>query len=497
MICKNSNKTTSKFIFAAAVLMSMTFMSTSAFAAEKRIPDGITVGDIEAGGMTEQELMAKANEYVQTFTGQNITLDVDGNQVGTTAGDLGYYWKNTDIVSKASSYCQEGNVICRYKESKDISHNGGVKYDFEMDVNDETMRNTINAVAKKYNVPHVNASLSRSGSGFSISPESTGRVVDVEAAVSSIHNYLNNDWDGKPWTDKLTVVVDQPTCTTTDCAQVKDLIGSFSTKFSTSGANSSRNKNLENGMRLLNGITIPVGETISVNSYLEPWTASNGWHAGGTYVNGKVEDTLGGGICQVSTTLYNAALNAELEIVERYNHSMTVGYVPLSMDAALAGTWKDLKLKNNTNTPVYIEGIYSSGTLTFNIYGVETRPAGRSVQYVSQKSGSSSGYGYKLVKKVFMNGALQSETVVNTSTYKDGSGHTGSRNANTGSAVVTQPEETTTAQPETQPQTTSPQETTTPQPETTAAVSEPQTQAATEPSAQDPNTTATNQPAAQ
>ena len=250
-------------------------------------------------------------------------------------------------------------------------------------------------------------------------------------------------------------------------------------------------------MRLLNGITIPVGETISVNSYLEPWTASNGWHAGGTYVNGKVEDTLGGGICQVSTTLYNAALNAELEIVERYNHSMTVGYVPLSMDAALAGTWKDLKLKNNTNTPVYIEGIYSSGTLTFNIYGVETRPAGRSVQYVSQKSGSSSGYGYKLVKKVFMNGALQSETVVNTSTYKDGSGHTGSRNANTGSAVVTQPEETTTAQPETQPQTTSPQETTTPQPETTAAVSEPQTQAATEPSAQDPNTTATNQPAAQ
>ena len=459
------------------------------------ITEGITIGDIEAGGMTQEELLNKANEYISKYTNQLITLKVDGNSVSTTAANLGYYWKNTEIVSKAGSYCQEGNVISRYKESKDLEQHGGVKFDFEMDVNDEIMRETLDDVAAMYNVPHVDAKLTRSGGTFSVTPESDGKVIDVNSAVTEIHNYLANDWDGQVWSDTLNFVTDKATCTAADCAQVKDLLGSFSTRFSTGSANYSRNKNLENGMNLLNGITIPVGETISVNSFLEPWTTSNGWYAGGTYVNGRVEDTLGGGICQVSSTLYNAALNAEIEVVERYNHSMTVGYVPLSMDAALAGTWKDLKLKNNTNTPVYIEGIYTNGQITFNIYGVETRPSNRSVQYVSQRTSSSSGYSYKLLKRVYVDGALQSEDVVNTSNYKNGGGHTGSRNAETGAIAVTpepetpaptEPETTvpeTTAPPvETQPETPAPTE---PQPVETPAPTEPQPQPAETPAPQE------------
>jgi cell division septation protein DedD len=161
----------------------------------------------------------------------------------------------------------------------------------------------------------------------------------------------------------------------------------------------------------------------------------------GTYVNGQVEDSLGGGICQVSTTLYNAVLLAELDVVERYPHSMSVGYVPLSMDAALAGTWKDLKIRNNTDTPIYIEGIYSSGKITFNIYGVETRPSNRTIEYKSETlstvastevvtknpdlpegyravtSSGHTGYKARLLKRVYIDGVLQSEEVVNNSTY--------------------------------------------------------------------------------
>lgn len=135
-------------------------------------------------------------------------------------------------------------------------------------------------------------------------------------------------------------------------------------------------------------------------------------------------------------------LLAELEVVERYNHSMSVGYVPLSMDAALAGTWKDLKIKNNTDTPIYIEGIYdASGKLTFNIYGEETRPSNRKVEYVSETlstipssqvvkqdaskpagyravtSRGHTGYTARLWKKVYVDGVLQSEEVVNKSSY--------------------------------------------------------------------------------
>ena len=94
-------------------------------------------------------------------------------------------------------------------------------------------------------------------------------------------------------------------------------------------------------------------------------------------------DSLGGGICQVSTTLYNAGLRAELEVVERSNHAMSVTYVEPADDAAIAGTYKDLKFKNTLDEPVYIEGVTSGKQVTFTIYGQETRPANRTLTFES------------------------------------------------------------------------------------------------------------------
>ena len=105
----------------------------------------------------------------------------------------------------------------------------------------------------------------------------------------------------------------------------------------------------------------------------------------GSYENGQVVETYGGGICQVSTTLYNALLFAELEIVERYPHSMLVNYVDPSRDAAIAGDTKDLKFKNNQETPIYLEGgIDSSNQLRFTVYGKETRDENRTLEFVSE-----------------------------------------------------------------------------------------------------------------
>lgn len=434
-----------KVITLSACVMSILFLmimfQVNVYAKDKSITKGITIGNIDVSGMTEEEAMNSAAAYIASFTSQNIELDVDGNKVDVTVGELGYYWKNTEIVKDAVSHCSEGNVIERYKEAKDIEKKG-IKYEFELDVNDEVLKNTINEKCGKYNVPHVNAKLTKTGSGFTISKESSGRMIDMDKTVSDLHTYLLNEWDGGSAKQVVTVVDDNPVATVADCERVKDLLGSYTTNFTTGSGNYNRNKNMENGIILLNGITLCQGETMSVNSFLEPWTEDNGWLGAGTYVNGKVEDSLGGGICQVSTTLYNAVLKAELEIVERYNHSMSVGYVPLSMDAALAGTWKDLKIKNNTDTPIYIEGIYNaSGSITFNIYGEETRPANRRVEYVSETlsttpsseivkqdpslpsgyrkvtSSGHTGYKARLWKKVYVDGVLQSEEVINKSSY--------------------------------------------------------------------------------
>lgn len=117
---------------------------------------------------------------------------------------------------------------------------------------------------------------------------------------------------------------------------------------------------------------------------VSPFTQENGYELAGSYQNGTVVESFGGGICQVATTLYNAVIRAELEITMRFNHSMLVHYVEPSMDAAIAGNYKDLKFKNNLDAPVYIEGYCSGGIIYFNVYGKETRPSNREISFESE-----------------------------------------------------------------------------------------------------------------
>mgnify|MGYP000234793475 CR=1 FL=1 len=183
------------------------------------------------------------------------------------------------------------------------------------------------------------------------------------------------------------------------------------------------------------------GAVLGLRGY-QPITTDNGYQIAGAYENGQVVDSVGGGVCQVATTLYNAVIRAELEIVQRYNHSMIVSYVKPSDDAAIAGTYKDLKFKNNLDNPVYIEGYCSGGVITFNVYGVETRPANREISFRSEtiseedpvtqfKFDAGQPVGYfnteqsahkgvtaRLWKTVTVDGTVQSDEVFNNSKYK-------------------------------------------------------------------------------
>ena len=124
-------------------------------------------------------------------------------------------------------------------------------------------------------------------------------------------------------------------------------------------------------------------ETLSGYECMQPFTTANGYATAAAYQGGQVVDSIGGGVCQIATTIYNMALQAELEIAQRQNHSMIVTYVKPSMDAAIAGTVKDIKITNNYSTPIYVEGYTEGRKLTFTCCGKETRPANRKVEYVS------------------------------------------------------------------------------------------------------------------
>lgn len=166
----------------------------------------------------------------------------------------------------------------------------------------------------------------------------------------------------------------------TEVPEKKLFVSKFTTYYSTE--NTSRAGNIARAAELLDGLEIAPGEVFSCSTAIGPITEENGYFPAGTYVQGKVEEGIGGGVCQISTTLYNAALFANLTIVERAPHSMVVSYVDPARDAAIAGNYKDLKLRNDYAYPVVIRAKVDDGALTISIHTSE-EDIGNEVELIS------------------------------------------------------------------------------------------------------------------
>lgn len=149
-----------------------------------------------------------------------------------------------------------------------------------------------------------------------------------------------------------------------------DLLSQFSTSFTSSGYNRSNNIILSSAK--LNGLVLMPGEEFSYNQAVGQRTKAAGFRKAGAYSNGKVVQEVGGGICQVSSTLYNAVLYANLEIVERTNHYFNPGYVKAGLDATVSWGGPDFRFKNNRNYPIRIVTDTSDKKLKVYIYGLKT-----------------------------------------------------------------------------------------------------------------------------
>ena len=422
-------------------VMTLMFGMTVHAKGDDTIKTGVYADGIDLSGKTAEEANAAIEAYVEELKSVEITLlAADNNEVKTTAGDLGITWANPELVTEALELGKHGNIIERYKMLKDLEHDKFV-YSIKFEYDIEAINNILAEQCTKYDQEAVNVSLKRENGAFTIIEGQTGYVLDVETSIDLVYDYLTTEWDHQACSIPLDIAVDEPLGSAEELAEVKDVLGTFTTSYSTSGK--ARSANVENGCRLINGITLYPGEEFSTYQTVAPFSEKNGYYMAGSYLNGKVVDSLGGGICQVSTTLYNAVLNAELEVTERHNHSMIVAYVDPSADAAIAeSSGKDFRFKNNTDYPIYIEGFVSNKKITFNIYGKETRDEGRKVRYESEvlevinppadqiyadasqpigyivTESAHIGYKAKLWKIVTENGVEVSREQVNSSSYK-------------------------------------------------------------------------------
>ena len=376
-----------RILFAAALcsILGMGFISTNSVCAvsmtDDKIANGVYISTVDVSGMTKEEAKAAVDEHVEALKQTEFRLNGATGSIHIIVDEMGLTAKVDEAVDRAFIVAHSGNLINRFKETKDLEKSN-LYVELELSIDKQLTAHAIYDKVDPLNVDAVNNGLKKENDEFVFVPGQTGYEVNIVESVYKISDYITQDWDGNPAELALITDIVEPQGTREELAQVTDLLGSFTTDFSTS--DEGRIKNLTNGSSKLNGTLLYPGEELSVYEICHPFTVENGYGVGGAYQNGVVVDSVGGGICQVSSTLYNAVIRAELEVTMRYSHSMTVSYVDPSDDAAIAGTYKDFRFVNNHDYPVYIEGYCANKKVTFNIYGKETRPSNRKVRFESE-----------------------------------------------------------------------------------------------------------------
>ena len=340
------------------------------------IYNGISVNDIDVSGKTKQQALQELQQEADVHLGsQKITIQQQEKSWEIPFSDLDVKYDIEAAVDEAWETGRTGELKERYKVVTDVAQdklNIPISYTYDK----QKVTQKLEEIAQEFNVEAKDSTMTRKNGTFQITEEQKGYAMDINKTAPKVEEMLEQNTGGIVEPE---VTVTEPKITKADNEKVTDLIGSYNTSYSANAAG--RNENLRVGCNNIDGTVLAPGEVFSMNVGLGPQTYANGYKDAGVYVNGKVEQGVAGGVCQVTSTLYNAVILAELEIVERYPHSMTVGYVPLGRDAAVAGDYKDLKFKNDTEYPVYIEAYAKDGKVVCNIYGHEIHDAGHKVDF--------------------------------------------------------------------------------------------------------------------
>ncbi len=217
---------------------------------------------------------------------------------------------------------------------------------------------------KEYSRKAEDARCEQDGDNYTIIPHVVGVEINPDQARKILEENKDND---ESYVIPAKITWPEVTTEMVEAEFTDTVIGTYSTDYSTSSEN--RKENIRLASEKINGLILNPGEVFSFNTVVGPRTQATGFKIAHVYSGSKVVDGIGGGICQVSSTLYNAVVFADLEIVYRTNHSLPVSYVPLGRDATVSYGTIDFKFKNNKETPVKFEVIADGSTLTVNIYG--------------------------------------------------------------------------------------------------------------------------------
>lgn len=395
---------------------------------------GTTAGGVELGGLTRDQVERRLDEDLkQRYTGEEITLQVDGtSQSYTVSGSV--LDVDTSAVTDAAcglsqgnffsrgwrliqsllggndievplSYTQEGEAQVDALLTQIESELGGGVQETTWEVQGDQLVFHMGTPGRAFDLSNTKADILDAFAGESQEPLVLSTVttdptdVDVEAVHDQVYAEVQNaalnketfeitpsvtglDFQtadaqaalkGAAWGSDVSVplTVTEPTVSTESLKALlfRDVLGEASSSVSGS---SNRKSNVKLSASVCDGIILLPGEVFSYNNTTGSRTADKGYLPAPSYVGGKSTDEVGGGICQTSSTIYYAALNSNLKIVERHNHMFAVGYVPDGMDATVWYGASDFRFENDTDYPIKIVTSYKNSRLTVQIYGTKT-----------------------------------------------------------------------------------------------------------------------------
>ena len=233
----------------------------------------------------------------------------------------------------------------------------------ESDYNLAKIEDKINEISKILDRPPINAKIIRENGNFVIIKEVLGTEVDKKILRHSIIDAVNNFNSASINIDVKKI---RPRITERNLNDIKDLVGESVTRFNSQ--DKGRTENIKIAANVINGTILMPGEEFSFNDSTGPRSAEAGYKEASVIVDGEFTTGIGGGVCQVSTTLYQAVLKSDVEITSRRNHGLPVGYVPMGQDATIAYGYIDFKFINNKEFPIYIESFVKGGELHIKLY---------------------------------------------------------------------------------------------------------------------------------
>lgn len=348
---------------AAAMLFAGYFVFKDRLTQPDRINKGVTIEGIDVSGLPPKAAVRLIEEKLGPMEEGRAVLCYGGKQWKVSLKDISYMYQTEEAVSKAFSLDKGGSFFKQLVMSLSLI-NTGLDIPLYANYDKSQLREILEQISREIDTAGKNAVVSYEKGVLNKVKEVPGKKLNVERSMNEAGNKLKNREF-----DDIELVVDEilPEITMSDIENITGVISEFQTSFSTSQRN--RRDNIKLAVDTIDDTLILPGEIFSMNRALGPRTLENGYKKAPVIFKNEMIQGEGGGVCQVTTTLYNCVLKAGLEVLERSPHSRPLGYIKPGQDATIAGDSVDFKFKNNLGYPVLLSAEVVGGTIYMNILG--------------------------------------------------------------------------------------------------------------------------------